>query len=682
MPLLPKPSACFGCPLEHNGVGYVPGSGPLSPLQFLGEAPGYDEATASHRPFTGAAGGMHTRILRRLDLSRDAYRHENVLRCCPPGFEVKPQWAEAAAVQCAGHRQDATNAARVTVALGATAIRAALGLWNFHVDEVRVNDYHGTVNQVGPNHFVVPTFHPSHLQRGAIGLLNVVSFDIQTALEVLAGTWQADPIEPVIDPPLDWLDAYVREYEAAVNQDPFLPLSEDIETPDKETGKSEEELGEDDRSYQIDRWNFAYNDRQGVTFPNDPAYHPYVRRLHAAARIVMGWNHLGYDLRRTVANGFHYRPDMQLYDGMWLAHHLQTSLPLGLGFWAPLYSRHGAWKHLFSTNQGEYAAYDPVQAFRVIHGVVADLKASGQWHFAHRHTTILLQNILKPASDVGVQVDREKLDKFELQLTARADYSLTRLQEIVPVEERQLTPKGGLTRRPEGLHSKGRTTNTRTGEALANADDRDPLKIDLYAKYAAVVERQETRKVLCCASCGATEIQARHRCPDKTLTPQVGLRDVVVTRYYWREPFNPDSPQQVLAYILKRKHKPGRNKKTRNFAADRDTLTRLRATTGDPFYEELLDYRSVGKIRGTYAIGVRKRLDKDNRFHTTFTKRPSTLRTSATAPNIQNVASRDKAGENLASGFRACIIALDGVPSWAQNLSPEELAKYVDIGDT
>ena len=164
----------------------------------------------------------------------------------------------------------------------------------------------------------------------------------------------------------------------------------------------------------------------------------------------------------------------------------------------------------------------------------------------------------------------------------------------------------------------------RTGQALAGAEDADPLKIELY-KRAQVVEKVVPRLLWCCASCGAEGVQERHRCADKTLTPAMEKREVYVKRWYWLEPFNPDSPPQVLAYMKHKRHKPGKNKKTKKESSDRETLMRLRASTKDPFYAVLLELRALGKVRGTYAIGIRKRLDAQSRFHPTFTLRPSTL---------------------------------------------------------
>jgi DNA polymerase len=158
----------------------------LSDLLFLGEAPGYDEAIMG-LPFVGAAGGMHTRLTTRNGISREAHRHENVLRCVPKDFEIKPGWAEAAATHCRQYRAESFAKAKVIVAMGQTAIREALGLWNFSTDDVKVNNFHGTVHDRPDGSKVVCTFHPSYLQRGALNMFGVVSFDLQVALEVARG---------------------------------------------------------------------------------------------------------------------------------------------------------------------------------------------------------------------------------------------------------------------------------------------------------------------------------------------------------------------------------------------------------------------------------------------------------------------------------------------------------------
>jgi len=681
-----KPANCAGCALSQIGHGYVPGSGPISDLLFLGEAPGYEEA-AMGAPFVGAAGGMHSRILRLNSLNRDTFRHENVLSCVPPGFEVKKAWAADAAHQCRGYRTRAMQEAKVIVAMGQTAIREALGLWNYEIDDVKVNNFHGTVHDSPfvPGQQIVCTFHPSFLQRGAVNLLRVVSFDIAVALECLEGTWKRDPIETIIDPPVDFVRAYIDTFKQALQHNPKLWGAADIETPDKEKGKSEDELDESSKSYQIDRINYAYHPDQGVTFPYYGDYIPLHHELLSLIQIMVAWN-AEYDLKRILAaigTGRHpsLHPQLEVYDGMWLGHHLSSNIPLGLGFWAPFHSNHGAWKHKFSTEPGYYAACDGPQELRTVRGIVRDLQAQGQWHFAYRHTIPYMQQVLKPASIIGIGVDRQKLADFEERLTTDARYRMNELQKLIPAELRPLTPKEGLSKPPQGAHPKARLVNTRTGAALADAEDRDPLKVELYTTFAQPVNLVVTRKVLFCRTCGSESITSKHRCKDKTLSPEIVWEDRQVTRYFWQEPFNPDSPPQVLAYLKAKGHKPGKDRSTKKDTTDRDTLQRLRVSTRDPFYKLLLELRAISKVRGTYAIGVRKRLDAEDRFHPTFTLRPSTLRNSAVAPNIQNVVgdNDDKTDptQNLADGFRDCIVATDQLPAWTKGWTKEQLEKYL-----
>lgn len=628
-----KPPGCSRCPLEYSGAGYVPGEGPVgAPIAILAEQPGYDEVILG-RPMVGAAGGMLARILRRTFRTREQFRIENVYRCCPPGSEINKAWAAQAALHCSQYSAPALRESPVILAMGGTAIRQALGLWDWDVKKL-VENFHGTVSELPSGQRVVCTYHPSHLQRGAANLMGTVAFDLSVAEDVARGTWQPEPIDCVVDPHPEWFRAYVNQFKQAVLTDPWLALDTDIETPDKAGGKAEDELDEHDASFEVTRINFSYHDDEGVTVPWADPYIGMTLELIAAARLH--YLHNGdYDIRRLLRLGAKFQGE--IWDGMWLWHHYMSDVPKGLGFVAPFCSNGGAWathkttawKHLFTGDPGAYAGYDPAQGRRVVNRTVEALQARGQWEIAHRHTVRLMQEVLKPAQVVGIQVDRPALDAFEADLAQKTEVLLERLQGSIPEHERPLTggtKNEGFRRRPEGPHPDA-TLLKADGTPKKGSEDWDPLKVQLYARHATLVELKVPRKVLCCAGCGAEEVVAKHRCADKRDTPAVSLQERHVVRYFWQEPFNPDSPQQVLGYIKTRRHKAGRNKKTRSDSADRETLVRLRATTKDPFYEHLLDYRGVAKIRGTYAIGVRRRLDAENRFHPVPTLRPSTLRT-------------------------------------------------------
>jgi uracil-DNA glycosylase family 4 len=81
-----KPTACAGCPYEHQGLGYVPGEGPTDArIAFLGQAPGENEAHQG-RPFFEApdsrrAGWRLSRWLEQAQLRRSEVWIDNIVRC-------------------------------------------------------------------------------------------------------------------------------------------------------------------------------------------------------------------------------------------------------------------------------------------------------------------------------------------------------------------------------------------------------------------------------------------------------------------------------------------------------------------------------------------------------------------------------------------------------------------------
>ncbi|KKM64008.1 hypothetical protein LCGC14_1505670, partial [marine sediment metagenome] len=637
-----------------------------STLAFLGETPWIDELILGI-PFAGAAGSMVSRIFRRNQWTREQYRFDNTIRCAPPTLEPARIPGFAGAVTHCRQYSDTTltEGHQVIVPLGNTAIRRVFDLWG---KGIKVEDFHGTVTRDPTDQFwIVPSYHPSHLQRGAVNLIGVVSFDLQRAHQVAAHGWDPDPMTLVVDPPLDWFEAWATQYLAAAAKDPDdVWLAVDIETPEKK-GRDESTLGPlspemladkvtYDRSYKIERVNFASHPDEGITVPYVEPYISIVKRVCASVGTKVLW-FSDYDWPRLAAAECHLGGTV--YDLPWAMHLLQSDLPLGLGFWSPFYSTYGAWKHLSDSDPGLYAAIDPAQTLRVGFGGVTDLMAQGLWETYLRHVHRLKTEVLTPAHVIGVQIDRKHLEAFEAELTEKAIGFQQSIQTIAPDHLRPLTPKGGLKSPPVAeAHARARTETVR-GEKKKHQPSA--LTQDLFA-HAEVVSREEAREVLVCTTCDAKDIQKRHRCPDtKGENPAaLSIQKVPVRRYYWKEPFNPSSWQQLLTYIKHRKHQPGKAKRTGKDSTDRETLQRL-MRTGDPLYGETIKLRAVTKVLGTYVIGTRRRLDKHNRIHPVPTFRPSTQRLSYENPNITNVvADKDTGRKNLAGGFRKCIIAGPG----------------------
>lgn len=671
-----KPAGCAGCALETTGVGYAPPSGiDNSRILYVGEALGYNEAMQG-MPFIGAAGGMFSRMLGRAGLTRDQAKVHNCVNCQPPGdwLDGAP-WQHSALNQCRQYLQESLNNEylQVVVTLGSIPLRQVLDLWG--VDGIRVQDFHGTVHRDPTDRYwVVPTYHPSHLQRGAINLLDVVRFDLGVAKQILsAGSFVRRPVSLVLDPTVEWFAAWVAQFLAAHAADPHgIPLAVDIETPDKEGGRDEGELSEDDRSTQIDRVNFSCNPDEGVTVPYEGPYIALIDQLLNSGAWLYMWNKR-YDESRLRFNNHTFvtaaGEAVTILDLMWAAHHLQSDLPLGLGFWAPFYSDYGAWKHLGKQRgkESEYGGVDGVQTRRVGDGIVGELVTQGFWEVFYRHTHLREQYVLRPAHEAGIPVDVPRLDQFhdKLQIVA-AD----RLRAIGDCEiAGTLKPKTGYKDKPKGPIPKS---------ILGKSGEKgDQAKQDYLEAGVELVQKEIEIAIRACNTCGKrSHIGPKHNClrkdrpvveegseipgSDAGAVPDIVDLLVREPRWFWKLPFNPDANAQILKFIRDSGEAPGKAKKTRKDTANKETLRKLGKKTGNPVYQLILDYKAVKKVDSTYAIGFKKRIWSDGRLHPQVTFRPSMFRDSYVAPNPQNVIADKEGKTSLAAGFRHCIVASPG----------------------
>jgi DNA polymerase family A len=123
--------------------------------------------------------------------------------------------------------------------------------------------------------------------------------------------------------------------------------------------------------------------------------------------------------------------------------------------------------------------------------------------------------------------------------------------------------------------------------------------------------------------------------------------------------FNPNSSQQLLAYMKSKKHKIPKGKVEDADGNAKDTtakkeLQRLAHRTGDTFYLKVIEYRELSKMRGTYIEGFKPH--SDGRVHTTFTFDTGTGQLTSRNPNIQNFPKHGR----LAHAIRGMVRAPDG----------------------
>lgn len=637
--MLPKPPDCATCPLEKRGFGHVPPAGPItSPVLIFSEAAGKTEA-ARGTPFVGPAGAMLKRAMRLGGMDQDWFRIDNLLKCQPPGDWLSgAPWEHDAIAHCM------SNYGKNTLAENHPVVVTAGGLATRHILELaktryfKIGNFHGTVQRDPQDRFwVVPTFHPSFLQRGATNLMDVLRFDLTRAIEIArrvqrGGGYLRQPYVLTCDPGVLYFAAWAELYLKAV-ADPNIQvdLVVDIETPDSSTVVED---SRQDISWSIIRINFAMNGEEGLTVPFEEPYITTIRKILAAPGDKIFWN-AKFDAPRLLKAGFPIGGEW--YDYMWAWHVLQSALPRGLGFVAPFYTDSPPWKHLADTNPEEYGAFDGFVPWRIAQGITRDLVDQGLWMTFKRHVHDFHRDILDPAEDIGLLLSRVNLigedgkGGFRAELKGHEDRLDGKLQELVPV----------------GLHP------------LEKKDGWKTLSKKILADPWGLYGEKVVRVVKVCRSCEAIEIAKTHRCKDRSLTPEIEPAEALVVRYFRRQGrFNPNSYKQVLVYIKSKGHKPGRDPKTKGETTAKEVLEGLYKRHADPFYKYVLDYRHIAKVRGTYIDGSLNRMDSLDRVHPTFTCKPSTMRMAAENPNTMNVID-DKEGDNAAAGFRKCIIAGD-----------------------
>ena len=137
------------------------------------------------------------------------------------------------------------------------------------------------------------------------------------------------------------------------------------------------------------------------------------------------------------------------------------------------------------------------------------------------------------------------------------------------------------------------------------------------------------------------------------------------------EPFNISSPKQVgdiLFGKMKIVEKPKKTK-TGQFVTSEEVLMQLRSKS--PIVGEILDYRGLKKLLGTYVDALPKLINpQTGRIHTSFNQAvTATGRLSSSDPNLQNIPVRGEDGKEI----RKCFVPEDNCQFFSADYSQIEL---------
>lgn len=114
--------------------------------------------------------------------------------------------------------------------------------------------------------------------------------------------------------------------------------------------------------------------------------------------------------------------------------------------------------------------------------------------------------------------------------------------------------------------------------------------------------------------------------------------------------FNIQSPKQLGEVLFEKMSIPGGKKTKTGYSTAADVLEKLQ---GDyPIVADILEYRTLTKLKSTYADGLTAYIDEDMRIRSNFNQTiTATGRISSTEPNLQNIPMRMELGRRIRKVF-------------------------------
>ncbi|MCM1057669.1 MAG: DNA polymerase I [Firmicutes bacterium] len=114
--------------------------------------------------------------------------------------------------------------------------------------------------------------------------------------------------------------------------------------------------------------------------------------------------------------------------------------------------------------------------------------------------------------------------------------------------------------------------------------------------------------------------------------------------------FNINSPKQLGEVLFETMKLPGGKKTKTGYSTAADVLEKL--SEDHPIVNDILEYRTLTKLKSTYADGLAVFIGEDHRIHTNFNQTiTATGRISSTEPNLQNIPMRMELGRRIRKVF-------------------------------
>jgi hypothetical protein len=237
--------------------------------------------------------------------------------------------------------------------------------------------------------------------------------------------------------------------------------------------------------------------------------------------------------------------------------------------------------------------------------------------------------LLETASKRGIPIDSEERDKLTNYLEIEKIKLYTDIQSKVVDEIRKLHPPNGYLRVPPIVGELYRYYK----ENVDRVEIPDGKKLIDVDKYIEKKSRREIYK----EGVGVGTFERIRLAKFEVISKELVKSEE--SRWVWVQDFNPNSSKQIIRYMKWKGHKVP-VKLTGEETSDAKELERLAISTGDIFYDGIIEYRQINKML-TNDIPNWSPHEKTGAVHTEFSFFPATGQLSSRNPNVQNCFSGD-----------------------------------------
>jgi len=453
---------------------------------------------------------------------------------------------------------------------------------------------------------------------------------------------------------------------------PKLILSYDIETA--ESIFTPEDTRHDLTSASITQIQFATDKFNAVVFPRfDGEYKEIANKILSLDNLKANHNTWNFDNPILEANGIKL-DESKIHDSMWMFKQWQPMLPRGLQAVASLAGFPFPWKHLYGTNMELYGGADVCSIHFILEWLVPLMKATDTWK-GYYNQVFKLHPILYNASKLGLPVNDEKRIELREKLGLIKEEKDNFLQENIPDEIKNITPKRklrvrdtetnkefdyldyGYVREPSAI-GEGRGIYLDAGKKLQNQGKTIiPFNRFIQRKYGLVYRRFRTldRKT-------GEETEVERWCnllPFKASKEQLSRyinwkREALLKEYATSELRTEDGKKDKELKKLAEKYvvpKDHEGKETTR----KDSIEELFEKTGDEVLQINLEIRSLSTNINNYVPNWIPS-PRDGCVHTTWGFTAASGQIDSRRPNVLNVSKHTETGQL----FRRIIEAPEG----------------------